>query len=110
MNGAAAPGRNVYETETENHAERTFHSDLFAALLYRNDPVCHFRRSPEAPFLNPCGSLTDPLMYVRLFTHVLGHSGFPHLIGNLTLILLLGPALEENTASPAYCWWCWPLR
>ena len=40
--------------------------------------------------------LTDPLMYLRLFTHVLGHSGLPHLIGNLTLILLLGPALEEK--------------
>jgi len=40
--------------------------------------------------------MSDPLMYIRLFTHVLGHSGFPHLIGNLTLILLLAPALEEK--------------
>ena len=38
----------------------------------------------------------DPLTYVRLFTHVLGHSGFAHLIGNLSFILLLGPALEEK--------------
>ena len=35
-------------------------------------------------------------MYLRLFTHVLGHSGLAHLIGNMTLILLLGPALEEK--------------
>ena len=40
--------------------------------------------------------MTDPMMYVRLFTHVLGHSGLAHLIGNMTLILLLGPALEEK--------------
>ena len=40
--------------------------------------------------------LTDPLTYLRLFTHILGHAGLSHLIGNMTLILLLGPALEEK--------------
>ena len=32
--------------------------------------------------------LSDPLMYLRLMTHVLGHTGFAHLIGNLAYILL----------------------
>ncbi len=41
-------------------------------------------------------SFRDPLMYLRLFTHVLGHSGFVHLMGNMAYILLLGPALEEK--------------
>ena len=40
--------------------------------------------------------LTDPLMYLRLFTHVLGHAGLAHLVGNMAYILLLGPALEEK--------------
>lgn len=40
--------------------------------------------------------MTDPLMYVRLFTHVLGHAGFAHLVGNMAYILLLGPGLEER--------------
>ena len=40
--------------------------------------------------------LSDPLMYLRLFTHVLGHIDLAHLIGNMTLFLLLGPALEEK--------------
>ncbi len=40
--------------------------------------------------------LSDPLMYLRLFTHVLGHAGPAHLIANMTYILLLGPALEEK--------------
>ena len=40
--------------------------------------------------------LTDPLMYVRLFTHVLGHAGFVHLVNNMAYILLLGPGLEEK--------------
>ena len=41
-------------------------------------------------------SLSDPLMYLRLFTHILGHSGLEHLVGNMMLVLLLGPALEEK--------------
>ena len=38
----------------------------------------------------------DPLTYVRLFTHVLGHAGLIHLINNMAYILLLGPQLEEK--------------
>jgi membrane associated rhomboid family serine protease len=41
----------------------------------------------------------DPLAYVRLFTHVLGHAGFQHLIANLTIILLIGPLLEDKHGS-----------
>ncbi len=41
-------------------------------------------------------SFGDPLMYIRLFTHVLGHADFSHLIGNMAYILLLGPGLEEK--------------
>ena len=41
-------------------------------------------------------SFSDPLMYVRLFTHVLGHAGFVHLVNNMAYILLLGPGLEEK--------------
>jgi GlpG protein len=41
-------------------------------------------------------SLTNPLTYVRFFTHVLGHNGWAHFIGNMSYILLLGPMLEEK--------------
>ena len=41
-------------------------------------------------------SWRDPLTYVRLFTHVLGHAGLIHLINNMAYILLLGPQLEEK--------------
>ena len=43
---------------------------------------------------------TDPLAYVRLFSHVLGHAGFQHLLANLTIILLIGPLLEDKYGSP----------
>ncbi|MCR4876305.1 MAG: rhomboid family intramembrane serine protease [Clostridiales bacterium] len=47
-------------------------------------------------FSTHSASLSDPLTYIRLFTHVLGHSGWAHLMGNMAYILLLGPALEER--------------
>ena len=44
-------------------------------------------------------SLASPLTYVRFFTHVLGHSGWSHFMGNASYILLLGPMLEEKYGS-----------
>jgi len=42
---------------------------------------------------------TDPLAYLRLFSHVLGHASFQHLLANLTIILLIGPLLEDKYGS-----------
>ena len=50
-------------------------------------------------FMTYRDSWTDPLMYLRLFTHVLGHANWSHYIGNMLLILLLGPILEEKYGS-----------
>ncbi len=47
-------------------------------------------------FMTFRGSLTSPMTYLRLFTHVLGHSGFSHFISNAMYLLLLGPMLEEK--------------
>lgn len=44
-------------------------------------------------------SLTSPLTYVRFFTHVFGHAGWNHFIGNASYLLLLGPMLEEKYGS-----------
>ena len=41
-------------------------------------------------------SLTNLLAYPRMIGHALGHVNFPHLLGNLTIILLIGPILEEK--------------
>ncbi|MFL9483928.1 rhomboid family intramembrane serine protease [Chitinophagaceae bacterium LWZ2-11] len=41
----------------------------------------------------------DPMQYVRVFTHVLGHANFNHFINNFLLILILGPMLEEKYGS-----------
>ena len=53
-------------------------------------------KSTALLFSTYSASMRDPLMYLRLFTHVLGHSSLTHLMGNMAYILLLGPALEEK--------------
>lgn len=41
----------------------------------------------------------DILFYLRLFTHILGHSNFNHYFNNFVIILLVGPMLEEKYGS-----------
>lgn len=44
-------------------------------------------------------SWRDPLQYLRLFTHVLGHQSIEHYTGNMMMFLLIGPILEEKYGS-----------
>ena len=53
-------------------------------------------KSNQLLFMMYRSSLANPLTYIRLFTHVLGHSSWQHFIGNMGYILLLGPMLEEK--------------
>ncbi len=48
--------------------------------------------------------LTSPIWYFKLGSHVLGHSCWSHLLGNITYILLLGPLLEEKYGSKNLLW------
>lgn len=41
-------------------------------------------------------SLLNPLTYVRLVTHSIGHSGWGHFMNNFLYILLIGPMIEEK--------------
>lgn len=41
----------------------------------------------------------DTRSYVGLFSHILGHANWQHLMGNFMLILLIGPVLEERFGS-----------
>ena len=41
----------------------------------------------------------NPMTYVRLFTHALGHADYSHCRGNFMYILLLGPLMEEKYGS-----------
>ena len=44
-------------------------------------------------------SLSDILTYPRFFLHVLGHADYNHYIGNMMMILVVGPGLEEKYGS-----------
>ena len=79
----------------------TFNSPLvlgfaFACTLVMLIGTVTGEASTSSLFCTYAAPLSDPLMYLRLFTHILGHSGWAHLVGNMAYILLLGPALEEK--------------
>ena len=44
-------------------------------------------------------SLKDPLFYIRLFGHVLGHADLSHFLNNMLLFLVIGPPMEEKYGS-----------
>lgn len=42
---------------------------------------------------------TSPFTYLRFLGHVFGHANWEHFIGNIMLILIVGPLLEEKYGS-----------
>lgn len=44
-------------------------------------------------------SYFNPLTYLRMFTHVLGHANLSHYFNNMLLFILIGPMLEEKYGS-----------
>ena len=44
-------------------------------------------------------SLLKPLTWLRMVLHVLGHASYNHYLGNMMMILVVGPALEEKYGS-----------
>ena len=62
---------------------------------------------PEQDFLRPFFTVpgnSPPFQFLslrslNLVSYVLGHGNWPHLIGNLSIILLAGPILEEKYGS-----------
>ena len=41
----------------------------------------------------------NPMTYIRMFTHAIGHRDWDHLVGNFLYILLIGPMIEEKYGS-----------
>ena len=50
-------------------------------------------------FENYRSSPLNPLTYIRLFTHCIGHKDWEHLVSNFLYILLVGPMIEEKYGS-----------
>ena len=56
-------------------------------------------KSNKLLFTSYRSSIFNPLTYIRLFTHSIGHVDLSHLIHNFLFILLIGPMIEEKYGS-----------
>lgn len=54
------------------------------------------KQSNDLLFSSYRSSLFNPLTYIRLFTHVLGHDNWRHFSSNFMILLLIGPMIEEK--------------
>ena len=91
-------------THRQNHGDR-LHLSLNAPAVLGFAALCLLAQllslltggaSNTAVFSVYRASLLNPLTWLRMVTHVFGHTGWDHLIGNLMYILILGPMLEEK--------------
>ena len=55
--------------------------------------------STRALFMIYPSSMRDPLFYIRIFAYIFGHGSFDHFFGNMLMLLVLGPLLEEKYGS-----------
>lgn len=74
----------------------TFFFSSFIVLILHYITKCW---STTHIFSTERSSLLNPLTYIRLFTHELGHVDFNHFSSNFLKILLLGPMIEEKYGS-----------
>lgn len=74
---------------------------LIASILVLIDQVAGTHLIPTYFMVAGRGmfNTSDPFDWLSLFTHILGHSGWDHLLSNMALMLLLGPILEEKYGS-----------
>ena len=72
---------------------------FFASLAALVLDVCTNGVSNRLLFSVYRAPITSPLFFVRLFTHVLGHAGWDHFIGNMLLFLVVAPPMEEKYGS-----------
>lgn len=43
--------------------------------------------------------MANPLTYIRFLGHIFGHANMEHFLGNMLLLLVVGPPLEERYGS-----------
>ena len=67
---------------------------LLSHTLFPNLNLKWFAVSGKSHFY--AGSVKN---WITIFTHVIGHRDWSHLINNFMIILLIGPMLEENYGS-----------
>ncbi len=56
-------------------------------------------KSNKLLFISRRTSLLNPMTYIRMVTHILGHENWEHFRNNFLYILLIGPIIEEKYGS-----------
>lgn len=69
-----------------------FFISFFAFIL----SILTNKKSNDLLFSSYRSSLLNPLTYIRLFTHSIGHDSWKHFSSNFLYILLIGPMIEEK--------------
>jgi GlpG protein len=72
----------------------TLYLALFCVLgtfIVMNVPVGAFR---QLAILNGDAQFSNGFWYLSLLTYIFGHGSFDHLLGNMSLLLILGPIIE----------------
>jgi membrane associated rhomboid family serine protease len=72
---------------------------LAACVIMAADGIAGGRLTPNLFATYPGFQWTSPLFYLRLISHVLGHKNWAHVTANFSVILLIGPILEEKYGS-----------
>lgn len=74
----------------------TFTAICFIALII--DGLTN-GKSTETFFSVYRAPLSNFSTYIRFFGHIVGHANWNHFLGNITMILVVGPLLEEKYGS-----------
>jgi len=70
---------------------------LLAATIFLFDHYLSTKNITALYFSSPSTfNVNSTLDYLRSFSYIFGHASWDHLAGNLMLILLIGPVLEEK--------------
>jgi len=72
---------------------------LASAIVLIVNQITGGRFTPTLFIVSPSFSASNPVDWLRLVLHVVGHRDWGHLISNFSFILLIGPVLEEKYGS-----------
>jgi membrane associated rhomboid family serine protease len=72
---------------------------LAACVIMAADGLSGGRLTPRLFATYPGFDFASPTCYFRLISHALGHKNWAHLTANFSVILLVGPMVEEKYGS-----------
>ena len=91
-------GRNKFELKFSFNSPVILGFTIICFLVLILDNITS-HASTNLIFSEYHSSLLNPMTYIRFVGHIFGHAGWDHFMGNIMLILIVGPLLEEKYGS-----------